>query len=223
MKKAVVPGLVLVGTGFLVFFLIRNLPSDSPGSTGSGTRSENGDPAGTAEEIPYARAFENPDRPIVGRKPYDTGITNDRRVQTTDEGKHVVVEAVQIAESLHSPDSSIEEDLDFLEQILSIYRLSFEQNPVAGDNQMVMEALLGGNPRNLVVFPSDHPAINAKGELLDRWGNPYFFHALSGTEMEIFSAGPDGVLNTADDVQRSDRSGQPLTGAEEPTDTDAEQ
>ena len=143
-------------------------------------------------------------------------------MQETEEGKHVVIEAVQIAEGLHSPDSSAEEDLDYIEQILGIYRLSFQQNPVAGDNQMVMEALLGSNPRKLVVFPGNHPAINAQGELLDRWGNPYFFHALSGTEMEIFSAGPDGEFNTSDDVQRSDRDGQPLTGAELNTDLDAE-
>lgn len=221
MKKVVVPGLVIIGTGVAVVLLLRSPTSETPGPPGSGTTSGKELPVRTTEETPYARAIENPDSHIVGRKPYDTGITNDRRVQTTDEGKHIVLEAIQIAESLHSPDSSAEEDLDFIEQIFSIYRLSFERNPVAGDNQMVMEALLGGNPRNLVVFPSDHPAINSQGELLDRWGNPYFFHALSGTEMEIFSAGPDGVLNTADDVQRSDRSGQPLTGAEEPTETDA--
>ena len=174
----------------------------------------------TNNNAPSSRPVINPDAVIVGRKPYDTGIANDQRVQTTGDGKHVVIEAVQIARALHSPESSAEDDLDYIEQILEIYRLSFEQNPVAGDNQMVTQALLGDNPRDLVVFPADHPAISSKGELLDRWGNPYFFHALSGREMEIFSAGPDGELNTADDVQRSARDGQPLTGAEPDTELD---
>lgn len=160
------------------------------------------------------RPVVNPDIPMVGRKPYDTGITNDQRVQHREDGMHVATEGIQIANSLHSTEGSVEEDLDFIEEILSIYRLSFQSNPVAGDNRMVMEALLGANPGDLIVFPSDHPDINSEGELVDRWGTPYFFHALSGTEMEIFSAGPDREFNTADDIQRSARDGQPLTGAE---------
>jgi hypothetical protein len=42
--------------------------------------------------------------------------------------------------------------------------------------------------------------INGKGELVDYWGTPFFFHQLSGTEMEIHSAGPDKVMWTADDL-----------------------
>ena len=39
-----------------------------------------------------------------------------------------------------------------------------------------------------------------KGELCDRWGRPFFFHQLSGTKMEIRSAGPARQLWTDDDV-----------------------
>ena len=42
--------------------------------------------------------------------------------------------------------------------------------------------------------------INSQGELIDPWGTPYFFHQLSGTEMEIHSAGPDKVMWTQDDL-----------------------
>jgi hypothetical protein len=42
--------------------------------------------------------------------------------------------------------------------------------------------------------------INARGELVDYWGTPFFFHQLSGTEMEIRSAGPDRVMWTVDDL-----------------------
>ena len=33
-----------------------------------------------------------------------------------------------------------------------------------------------------------------------RWNTPYFFHQISGKQMEIHSAGPDRVRGTADDV-----------------------
>ena len=38
------------------------------------------------------------------------------------------------------------------------------------------------------------------GELVDRWGTPYFFHSVSAEKMEIVSAGPDKELWTDDDV-----------------------
>jgi hypothetical protein len=50
------------------------------------------------------------------------------------------------------------------------------------------------------VLPPDLASIDAQGRLLDRWGTPYFFHAVSRTELEIRSAGPDGKLGTDDDV-----------------------
>lgn len=158
----------------------------------------------------------------VGKKNYDTGIRNDQRVKRDESGNRVVTEGVAIGRQLHSQEASAEEDLDYLEQIFGLYRLSFQLNPVAGDNQMIMEALLGNNPEKLVVFPSDHPSLDATGQLLDRWGTPYFFHALSGTKMEIFSAGPDREFNTSDDIQRTDREDLPLTGAEQEIDPNVE-
>lgn len=219
MKKAAIVAMIVAIAVAVLLVLYRSgsdssfAPDPSPGtSQGDSTGVEN-KTADQDSEQPKIRPVENPDIEIVGRKPYDTGITDDRRVRTNEEGQHVATEAVEMAGRLHSPDSPAEEDLEYLEQILGIYRLSFQRNPVAGDNQMVMQALMGDNPRKLVVFPSNHPAINSDGELLDRWGTPYFFHALSGTEMEIFSAGPDKEFSTSDDVQRSYREDRPLTGA----------
>ena len=223
MRRSVIYVLLVLVVGIAATILLRSPlmeRRDSNAPAGSETTKLNDHESSSGTKKSSTRTVTNPDIVIVGRKPYDTGIANDRRVQEDDEGRHVVIEAVQIAKTLHLPEGSVEEDLEYIEHILGIYRLSFEQNPVAGDNQMVMQALLGENPRDLVVFPSDHPSINSKGELVDRWGNPYFFHALSGTEMEIFSAGPDGEFNTADDVQRSDRNGLPLTGAELETESD---
>lgn len=228
MKKSAVFALAFIAIAIGVILFIssgnrRDTGSQGPAPVGSASKQGQADGNGTpVANRPRIRPVNNPDIPIVGKKPYDTGIKNDQRIQHREDGMHVATEAVEIANGLHSTEGSAEEDLDYIEQILGLYRLSFESNPVAGDNQMVMRSLLGENPGNLVVFPSDHPDINAKGELEDRWGNPYFFHALSGTEMEIFSAGPDGEFNTADDVQRSYRDGQPLTGAELNSESDVE-
>lgn len=53
-------------------------------------------------------------------------------------------------------------------------------------------------------FLSDNSiALNAKGQLIDRWGTPLFFHALGGGRNEVRSAGPDGKLWTDDDLHRN--------------------
>lgn len=76
----------------------------------------------------------------------------------------------------------------------------FGGNPV-GTNPEITAALNGNNPKGAnFIQPDAGMRINAKGELVDPWGTPYFFHQLSGTEMEIHSAGPDRVMWTADDL-----------------------
>jgi hypothetical protein len=77
------------------------------------------------------------------------------------------------------------------------YRQAFRQNPV-GNNAEITRALTGKNPRGQRYLPADIQ-LNDKGELIDRWDKPLFFHQISGTLMEIRSAGPDHVMWTADD------------------------
>jgi hypothetical protein len=76
----------------------------------------------------------------------------------------------------------------------------FGGNPV-GTNPEITAALTGKNPKQ-INFLSTEPGIriNAQGEMIDPWGTPYFFHQLSGTVMEIHSAGPDRILWTSDDL-----------------------
>ena len=68
------------------------------------------------------------------------------------------------------------------------------------DNIEITATLSGANPHVLAPLPRDHPAINANGELTDRWGTPFFFHQLAADFMEIRSAGADRRLHTPDDV-----------------------
>jgi hypothetical protein len=106
-----------------------------------------------------------------------------------------------LADELNSPRTTIQRDLQILSGVLLAWQTNFHEqgNPV-GDNAAITAALTGKNPLNFQFIRRDHPAINASGELCDRWGTPFFFHALSGTRMELRSAGPDRQMYTDDDL-----------------------
>lgn len=100
---------------------------------------------------------------------------------------------------LHAADTLPADDLSHLEMLFSEYRKNHGGNPV-GENDEITAALLGRNDKRLAYLPVQGSFLNDKGQLIDRWGTPYFFHALSGTHMEIHSAGPDRIMGTTDDV-----------------------
>lgn len=80
------------------------------------------------------------------------------------------------------------------------YGSMFGGNPV-GENAEITSQLMGQNPKQAnFIQPDAGMRVNSQGELVDPWGTPYFFHQLSGTEMEIHSAGPDKVMWTDDDI-----------------------
>jgi hypothetical protein len=80
------------------------------------------------------------------------------------------------------------------------YGEMFGGNPV-GTNPEITRQLLGDNPRHInFIDPSAGMRVNGNGELVDAWDTPYFFHQISGSEMEIHSAGPDKIMWTADDI-----------------------
>jgi hypothetical protein len=90
-------------------------------------------------------------------------------------------------------------ELQKVHHMVGSYHTLMGQNPV-GTNAEIMKALMGGNPRQAMLGPPPGQSLNAKGELVDPWGTPYFFHQLSGDDMEIHSAGPDKTMGTADDL-----------------------
>ena len=106
-----------------------------------------------------------------------------------------------LADALNSPSADIHADLRLISDIFETFRTNFPRdgNPV-GNNIEITAALTGHNKLRLALIPRDHPAINQAGELCDRWGTPFFFHAESATRMEIRSAGPDRRMWSADDV-----------------------
>src|SRR5258707_11652879 len=90
--------------------------------------------------------------------------------------------------------------LDKIRTTIRNYGSMFDGNPV-GTNLEITKALNGDNPKQVKFISEDSGLrINADGELVDWWGTPFFFHQLSGTEMEIRSAGPDRIMWTSDDL-----------------------
>lgn len=91
-------------------------------------------------------------------------------------------------------------DLQLISEILSGYQSIYQENPV-GENSEITAQLLGLNPKRVVFIDPTNSSVSTEGELLDRWGNPYFFHSLSSKQMDIQSSGPDGKLWTDDDIK----------------------
>lgn len=95
---------------------------------------------------------------------------------------------------------AVRHELEQAQLMLRDYRSLYGENPV-GTNAEIMRALMGGNSRGATLGPFEGATLNGLGELVDRWGTPYFFHQLSRDRMEIISAGPDKKLFTGDDVR----------------------
>ena len=108
-------------------------------------------------------------------------------------------ERSRLADDLNAPSGDVHADLRLVNEIFIAYRSALRTGNPVGENSEITAALAGRNRLGYAFIPPDSPAINAKGELCDRWGTPYFFHQLSGERMEIRSAGPDRRLWTADD------------------------
>ena len=91
--------------------------------------------------------------------------------------------------------------LDNMRHAIRDYGARFGGNPV-GVNAEITAQLNGNNPGQAnFIRPEAGMRLNDKGELVDPWGTPYFFHQLSGTEMQIRSAGPDKIMWTMDDLE----------------------
>jgi hypothetical protein len=92
------------------------------------------------------------------------------------------------------------DDVEAVSQILEEYRRAFGAMPVGEQNEEIVRRLQGENPLGIAVLPKSHPALNANGELLDRWGTPYRFHPESFWLMTVRSAGPDKRMWSNDDI-----------------------
>ena len=94
---------------------------------------------------------------------------------------------------------AVREAMDNVQFALRDYRTVLGENPI-GSNAEITKALTGDNLKQVKIPVPTGSSVNGEGEMCDRWGTPYFFHQLSGKQMEIHSAGPDGKMGTGDDL-----------------------
>lgn len=150
----------------------------------------------------------------VGSVPAAPAATSESPSPGSDERQRVVASSplgsptLPVADpsayaDLHSAHTSAQQDVRILDAIVQNFQLSLKTSsavPPLGFNDEITRALTGGNPLELAFIPSTHAAINARGELCDRWGTPYSFHPVAADRIDVRSAGPDRRLFTADDV-----------------------
>ena len=90
--------------------------------------------------------------------------------------------------------------LENMRMVFRQYSSRFGGNPV-GTNPEITRCLNGQNPGKVVFLKlEDGLRINERGELVDNWNTPFFFHQLARDLMEIHSAGPDRKMWTSDDL-----------------------
>lgn len=97
-----------------------------------------------------------------------------------------------------------EHDLEAVARTLGNLALLVKgDNPLPlGANEEIAAALRGKNRAKLAAVSDDHRIFNARGQIVDRWDTPLYFHAASRDRLEIRSAGPDRQMWTADDLHR---------------------
>jgi len=98
------------------------------------------------------------------------------------------------------------EDVDNLFYALQQYKERIGTYPV-GNNAQVVQALLGNNPKNLIILVGRKKELNSKGEFVDPWGTPLRIY-FAGEGILVRSAGPnkrfdDSTVLNQDDYYRS--------------------
>lgn len=110
----------------------------------------------------------------------------------------------EILKNYASPSTRPEDDLQAMAHVFSNLQLLVKGDAPfrMGANEEFAAALMGKNAAKEVFLMAPHACLNAKDQLVDRWGSPLFFHVRDRDRIDIRSAGPDREMWTADDLQR---------------------
>jgi hypothetical protein len=151
-------------------------------------------------------ALRNPNAVATAPERHESGPTSIRSTAGSAPSASVPSTPAKplpyIVGSADAPPTNIEPQivLENMRRAIVNYGSTFSGNPV-GSNPEIAAALNGENPKQIkFIDPENGLRINGKGELVDPWGTPFFFHQLSATDMEVRSAGPDKIMWTADDL-----------------------
>ncbi|MDQ8181856.1 hypothetical protein [Pelagicoccus sp. SDUM812005] len=170
-----IAALALLGGGIYLGTVFRPSPLDAESSQISPLRSP--------EEIKRVRSIPKPKAPQI----------------TVPDEPTTTATRINALAALNNPTSDPQTDIRIIEHLLVQARTVFHKLPI-GENEEIVAFLQGANPREIQYIPDDDPNLNADGEVVDRWGTPYFFHALSRDRIEVRSAGPDRLHWSEDDV-----------------------
>lgn len=91
------------------------------------------------------------------------------------------------------------EEIENVRAMFTNYVARMGEIPI-GTNAEIMKSVMGENRDRITLGPPHGQGLNEAGELVDRWGTPYFFHQMAKDSMEVRSAGPDKLMWTADDL-----------------------
>jgi hypothetical protein len=183
------------GAGLLLYFALRprGLPADTASDrTSEGTTDSAPDISPRVLPVSHPSAVQTVT--ISNSGPVQSGPPGVE-LSVKDESPNSAPAATAGDDSQLSPASTLEH----VRRLIIQYHSMFGENPV-GTNEEITRSLQGDNPKQINFLNAGWNHVNAKGELLDSWGTPYFFHQISAKEMEIRSAGPDKVMWTSDDL-----------------------
>ena len=129
----------------------------------------------------------------------------------------------EILKNYASPSTRPEDDLQAMAHVFSNLLLLVKGDAPfrMGANEEFAAALMGKNAAKEVFLMAPHVCLNGKGQLVDRWGMPLFFHVRDAGRIDLRSAGPDGVMWTADDLHRR-HDGEFFRGATLPSENPRE-
>lgn len=154
------------------------------------SRPESATPQPSQAEIDNIRSIPKPKAPTA---------TGEHQTHTTASEINALVQLNQVS----APPQT---DIRIIEHLLDQVHTVFHELPT-GDHDEVVAFLRGANPRSIQYIPDEDPNLNEEGEIIDRWGTPYFFHTLSRDHIEVRSAGPDRLHWSEDDVVSESQSG----------------
>jgi len=94
------------------------------------------------------------------------------------------------------------DDMENLFAGLQKYKEHVGTYPV-GSNSQVVKALLGSNPKNVIILVSRKNELNPKGELVDPWGTALQIY-FSDTGVLVRSAGPNRRFDDSTSIECDD-------------------
>ena len=84
-----------------------------------------------------------------------------------------------------------------LKMAIDMYYAEYQSLP-QGNNETVTALLAGKNAKRILFLDAQHVRTNSIGQLLDGWDTPFTIEVV-GSDVSIYSAGPDRAFGTADD------------------------